>query len=253
MASSTIDPLIRLKPSPELAEFARFLAIEATSGDDSDNLPENIGKLMRLKNNEELSEASALLTVKDIRWIYERRDRIREMDNPVFKDLHFHELIKHCAMVLPEPKFPPRNPELEARIQRLKAEQANREYRRMTENVDGRQGISKQSADEPIGKQIKELNNYLLPILQFVISVVCSFVFGYMAPYYIRGVSNSGTRLLSGILCGFVVGVADLYFVVKFMLEAEGLIQTDNIKVYDSQFPQKQTVVSKAAKKVKTS
>ena len=86
---------------------------------------------------------------------------------------------------------------------------------------------------------MRELNNYLLIILQFVISVVCSFVFGYMAPYYIRGVGNTGTRILSGIMFAFIVAIADLYFVVKFMLEAEGIIETNNIKVYDSQFPQK--------------
>ena len=59
--------------------------------------------------------------------------------------------------VLPEPKFPPRNPELEARIQKLKAEQAEREYKKMTENVDGQQGLARDSAaaglDQPIGKQ----------------------------------------------------------------------------------------------------
>ena len=57
--------------------------------------------------------------------------------------------------MLPEPKFPPRNPELEARIQKLKAEQAEREYKRMTENVDGNHGLARDSAavDQPIGKQ----------------------------------------------------------------------------------------------------
>ena len=59
--------------------------------------------------------------------------------------------------MLPEPKFPPRNPELEARIQKLKAEQAERDYKRMTENVDGRQGLARDSAavDQPISKQSK--------------------------------------------------------------------------------------------------
>jgi len=234
--AATIDPLIKLKPSAQLAEFAQFLAQEESD----ESLPENIKKLAASskKDDEETSkEDEVLLTVKDVRWVYERRDRIQESSG--LRDMHFHQLMKHCEMVLPEPKFPPRNPELEARIQRLRNEQANREYRRMTQNVDGRQGLSKQEDDEPIGKQIKELNNYLLPILQFVVSVVCSFFFGYMAPYYIKGVANTGSRLLSGIICGFVVGVADLYFVVKFMLESEGLIEPDNIKVYDSQFSQK--------------
>jgi len=233
--ASTIDPLIRLKPSPQLAEFAQFLA---ESEKESRDLPENIRKFN--DSNENTDEV--MLTVKDIRWIFERKGKIREV-SPI-RDMHFHELIRHCEMILPEPKFPPRNPELEARIQRLKAEQANREYKRMTENVDGRQGLAKQALDEPIGKQIKELNNYLIPILQFVISTVCAFAFGYMAPYFFRGITDSGSRLLSGIIFGFIVAVADLYFVVKFMLESEGLIEPNNIKVYDSQFPQKKIKTS---------
>ena len=136
----TIDPLIKFRPSPELTEFAGFLA------ESEEDLPENIEKFQSEKSD-------VLLTVKDIRWIYDRRERIKE-SSPV-KDMHFHELIENCEMILPEPKFPPRNPELEARIQRLRAEQAEREYRRMTENVDGRQGLSKQMFDEPIGKQSK--------------------------------------------------------------------------------------------------
>merc|ERR1712111_26405 len=117
-------------------------------------------------------------------------------------------------MVLPSPQFPPRNPELEARIQKLKLQQAEREYKRMTENVDGRQGLARDSVDQPIGKQMRELNNYLLIIVQLVITVGCSFAFGYFAPYFIRGVTNVGTRLLTGILCAFVVAIADLYFVI---------------------------------------
>jgi hypothetical protein len=39
-------------------------------------------------------------------------------------------------VVLPQPVELPRNPELEARVQKLKLEQSNREYEAMTKNVD---------------------------------------------------------------------------------------------------------------------
>ena len=80
---------------------------------------------------------------------------------------------------------------------------------------------------------MKELNNYLLIVAQLVISLICSFAFGYLVPYYFYGVIEVGPRLISGIMFAFVVGLADLYFVVKFLLETEGVIQGDTIKSYD--------------------
>jgi len=209
----TIDPLIRLRPSAELSDFIEYL-----HNDHPGPMAEGLS-------------GKDLLTVADIRWVYDQRH--------LLKDVHFHEIIKDCQMVLPEPKFPPRNPELEARIQKLKAEQAEKEYKRMTENVDGKQGLARDSAavDQPIGKQLRELNNYLLLILQFLITVGCSFAFGFFAPYFTRGVTNVATRLLCGILVAFVVAFADLYFVLKFLLEIEGVIKPDKTKVYDAKAP----------------
>ena len=81
---------------------------------------------------------------------------------------------------------------------------------------------------------MKELNNYLLIVLQLVVSLICSFAFGYLAPYYFYHTTEVGPRLLSGIFVAFVVGLADLYFVLKFFLETEGVIESDTIKAYDS-------------------
>ncbi|XP_075237320.1 uncharacterized protein LOC142333725 isoform X3 [Lycorma delicatula] len=47
-----------------------------------------------------------------------------------------HELLIGCDVILPQPIEIPRNSELEARIQRLKLEQQEREYKAMTKNVD---------------------------------------------------------------------------------------------------------------------
>ena len=81
---------------------------------------------------------------------------------------------------------------------------------------------------------MKELNNYLVIVAQFVISLVCSFAFGYLAPYYFYQTTEVGPRLLSGIIFAFIVGLADLYFVLKFLLETEGVIVGDTIKSYDT-------------------
>ena len=72
------------------------------------------------------------------------------------RNIHFHELLSECEMILPEPKFPPRDPVLEARCQKLKAQQQAMEYKRMTSNVDGRiQGLHKHSDGDSFSQQSK--------------------------------------------------------------------------------------------------
>ena len=46
------------------------------------------------------------------------------------------EYLKTSEWILPKPKVPERNPELVARIERLKSEQSHREYNTMTADVD---------------------------------------------------------------------------------------------------------------------
>ena len=72
---------------------------------------------------------------------------------------------------------------------------------------------------------MEELNRYLLLIFQFVLSMVSAFAFGYLAPYYFYGTVYVGRRLLYGIISGFVVGMAGLYFVIRHLLTTEGVIQ----------------------------
>lgn len=62
---------------------------------------------------------------------------------------------------------------------------------------------------------MKELNNHLLLLAQLVVSVGAAFVTGYLLPYFFYGIENVETRLIVGILFAFVVGVADLYFVIR--------------------------------------
>ena len=92
---------------------------------------------------------------------------------------------------------------------------------------------------------MKEINNYLVIVAQLVISLVCSFAFGYLAPYYFYQTTDVGPRLLCGIIFAFIVGLADLYFVIKFFLETEGVIEGDTIKAYDK------TAMKSIPKKIK--
>ena len=60
-------------------------------------------------------------------------------------------------------------------------------------------------------------------LAQFVVSVGASFLFGYLAPYYLWGRVEVGPRLLFGALAAFAVGLADLYFVIREHLSDDGI------------------------------
>ncbi|CAF1530211.1 unnamed protein product, partial [Adineta steineri] len=52
------------------------------------------------------------------------------------KDNYLHEILIGCDLFVPAYVEPERNPELNERVERLKAQQANREYDEMTKNVN---------------------------------------------------------------------------------------------------------------------
>jgi hypothetical protein len=100
------------------------------------------------------------------RWIYDKMSG--EAKVGVAKRPRFHELMADCEILLPSPVFPARSPVLEARIQRLQAQQEEREYWGMVAGIDkatkmGGGSYGPGSVDEPISKQRKNKHSCLLP------------------------------------------------------------------------------------------
>jgi len=199
MASVSINPTIYLAPSPMLISFLQQQDLVSP--------PKNI---QALQNGE-----AANLSVEDITWL-----RVNVPTIP-------SSLLLSSQLLLPTPEYEERNPVLEERCVKLRAKQEEMEYRSMTGNV--RRDYERTRDEEPIKKQFKEVNAFLLLILQFVVSVVCSFMFGYLSPYYLYGRTDMGGRLLFGIICGFVVGCADMYFVIRQLLEDDGILLSKKI------------------------
>lgn len=197
MASVSIDPTIKLSPSRQLVEFLQLQPLQSP--------PSRVQSLLDGQMTE--------LTVEDIKWLRGAAPNLPS------------SLLLSCSLHLPSPVFPERNPELEARCLKLKAEQEERDYRAITTNVRR----DRDPQEEPIKKQFKEINNFLLLIVQFVVSVVCSFMFGFLGPYYLYGKTDLGGRLLFGIICAFIVGCADMYFVIRQMLEEDGILLAKKI------------------------
>ena len=188
----SIDPTIKLSPSKSLVEFLQEQQLDCP--------PDRVRRLVEGEDTE--------LTVEDVKWISRTVSHLPSA------------LLLSCSLHLPSPIFAERNPDLEARCEKLRAEQENRDYRAITNNVRR----DKEAEEEPIKKQLKELNSFLILIVQFVVSVVCSFMFGFLGPYYLYGKTDLGGRLLAGIICAFIVGCADMYFVIRQMLEEDGIL-----------------------------
>ena len=94
-------------------------------------------------------------------------------------------------MILPQPKYPPRDPKLEARCQKLRAQQEEMEYRKMTSNVDGRvQGLHKHEDTDSFSKQSKKKEKTWVSWEFFttIYGKICHKMFHLHTPYFSEGI-----------------------------------------------------------------
>lgn len=155
-----------------------------------------------------------LLEINDIKWVAQvldgRRDKGEELP-------YLHQLMEHSEIILPQNEYIERNPELEARCQRLRKEQEQRQYEQMTKNVDNSQ---KHRPDDSIGYQIKQINKQLVAVLQFIISVAAGFAFGFIGiDLLVDRKLDFGFRLLLGIMFSLIIALAEIYFLAKKLNE----------------------------------
>jgi hypothetical protein len=130
------------------------------------------------------------------------------------KEKYFHELLAGCDLFVPAYVEPERNPELNERIERLKAEQANREYDEMTKNVNFNR-IHSNKSTESFMPDMKSMQGQLITIANVFLTIGGAFVFGYKAIEYSAGTKNFVLQISFGLFCAFLVAIADLYFLFK--------------------------------------
>lgn len=128
------------------------------------------------------------------------------------KDLHLHEILEDSEVYFPPLKEPERNPELVARLERLKAEQENQRYREMTENV-GSKPYGGDSLLSGVGREVRHVQAQLMGVFNVVLTVVGAFTFGFMASYYAG--KSTAHCVIVGFAFGLVTAAADLYFFIK--------------------------------------
>ncbi|MCL4133429.1 UNVERIFIED_CONTAM: hypothetical protein GTU68_003025 [Idotea baltica] len=168
--------------------------------------------------------SSITLTTSDIRWCH---GKIKERGLPH----RIHQLLNDSQIVLPKYEPPPRSPELEERIQLLKAQQANREYRRMTKNliVDQFEASNLKGLGTDLKEfnaQVREMNRQLVTGAQYLLSVIGTFFAVFIGLSYV--LSEYGTRVLFSMFCAVSVGVAEIYFIIRQDINEEKKIEKKN-------------------------
>ncbi|XP_036345663.1 uncharacterized protein LOC118754901 [Rhagoletis pomonella] len=171
-------------------------------------------------NDIELVNSSEYLYLFDLQWLALWLAKLRK-DKGL--NVFLHNILEDCALELPKNAINERNPQLEARCQRLREQQQNQEYLNMTKNVDS---SLKYVPEDTIAYQVKAINSQMIAVLQFIFSVAAGFVFGFLGLELIFGGLEFGLRLVMGIFCALVIGVAEMYFLLKKLNEEEKAISS---------------------------
>ncbi|KAF7406070.1 hypothetical protein HZH68_005439 [Vespula germanica] len=191
------DPSICVKPNAKLIDFVwKYIS-------DVNDAPPGIA-MLKSSNRKKCNDV--LLKLSDINWL---NNYLQEYRKTTAEKVYLHEILEGVDVILPTPKITPRNPELEARIQKLTAQQNAREYKAMTKSVDS---TRKDLPEDTLAYQMKQINKQLIAVAQFIFSVLAGFAFGFVGVELIVGNLDFGFRLLLGIICALVIALAEIYF-----------------------------------------
>lgn len=127
---------------------------------------------------------------------------------------YLHEVLEDSSLHLPEVVKPPRNPELVARLEKIKAKLANEEYNRITRNVNT-QEISRSGTLADFGMQVRSVKAVVVTVFNFLVTVVAAFACSYMGSQYLF--TDTAARVISAVIAASVVGLAELYILVRTM------------------------------------
>ncbi|KAJ0022397.1 hypothetical protein NQD34_009887 [Periophthalmus magnuspinnatus] len=135
---------------------------------------------------------------------------LQDNDHPFY----LHQLLEDSTLFLPEVVKPPRNPELVARLEKIKAKLANEEYNRMTRNVNA-QEMSRNGGLAEIGREVRSVKAAVVTVFNFLVTIVATFACSYMGSQYLF--TETTSRVIAAVIAASVVGLAELYVLVRTM------------------------------------
>ncbi|XP_015245381.1 PREDICTED: transmembrane protein 199 [Cyprinodon variegatus] len=125
---------------------------------------------------------------------------------------YLHQLLEDSSLHLPEVEKPPRNPELVARLEKIKAKLANEEYNRMTRNVNT-QEMNRNGTLADLGHQVRSVKTVVVTVFNFLVTLVATFGCSYIGSQYLF--TETAARVISAVIAASVVGLAELYVLVR--------------------------------------
>ncbi|XP_053562183.1 transmembrane protein 199 [Bombina bombina] len=134
---------------------------------------------------------------------------LREKVSPVY----LHELLEDSEVYLPEVKIPERNPQLVARLEKIKANLANEEYKKITRNISCQAKQNGTLAE--LSRQVRPLKTIIITVCNFFVTVVAAFACTYIGSQYLF--TETAGRVLSAVIVASIVGLAELYVLVRTM------------------------------------
>ncbi|XP_077578424.1 transmembrane protein 199 [Stigmatopora nigra] len=127
---------------------------------------------------------------------------------------YLYELLEDSSLHLPEFVKPPRNPELVARLEIIKARLANEEYNKMTRNVNN-QDMNRNGTLADFGQQVRSAKAVMVTVFNFLVTIIATFACSYIGSQYLF--TETTARVISAVIATSVVGLAELYVLVRTM------------------------------------
>ncbi|XP_048221543.1 transmembrane protein 199 isoform X1 [Perognathus longimembris pacificus] len=180
---------------------------------ESEQLPRKLREQLEAALRKKTTGGSGTLDsrrVVSFRLIRDLHKHLRERDST----LYLHELLEGSEIYLPEVVKPPRNPELVARLEKIKIQLANEEYKRITRNVTCQDSRYVGTLSD-LGKQVRTVKSLVITIFNFIVTVAAAFVCTYLGSQYIF--TEMASRVLAALIVASVVGLAELYVMVRVM------------------------------------
>uniref|UniRef100_A0AAQ5ZZA2 Transmembrane protein 199 n=1 Tax=Amphiprion ocellaris TaxID=80972 RepID=A0AAQ5ZZA2_AMPOC len=178
-------------------------------------LLENTDSSLPQTLREELQE---LLDKREIKLSFSTARKLKKYLQDEGHPFYLHELLEDSSLYLPEVVKPPRNPELVARLEKIKAKLANEEYNRITRNVNTQVDspeINRNGILADFGGQVRSVKALLVTVFNFLVTVVATFACSYMGSQYLF--TEIAARVISAVIAASVVGLAELYVLVRTM------------------------------------
>lgn len=163
--------------------------------------------------SEELREEMKALADQSIipfKTVRKLHKLLQENGHPVY----LHEMFEDSTLHLPEVITPPRNPQLVARLEKIKAKLANEEYKRITRNVNP-QEMNHHGSLADFGRQVRSVKAVVVTVFNFLVTVVAAFACSYLGSQYIF--TETAARVIAAVIAASVVGLAELYVLVRTM------------------------------------